>query len=363
VLPFDPGEVIQSFWSERYKRVRSSSKARARRAAGVGYYAVRPMIPRSGQIALRRALSRVQARSRFPRWPVEPALHELYGFLFDLVADVAEAPVPRVAPWPHGRSWALVLTHDVETHVGHDNLEHLRALERSSDLRSAWNFVPRRYRVDERVLGELTGEGCEVGVHGLYHDGRDVASPAVLRERLPAIRAYAERWGADGFRSPATRRVWELMDQLGFDHDSSYPDTDPFEPDGGGCCTWLPFFNGKLVELPITLPQDHTLFTILRHDDERAWLEKAEFLRSRGGMALIITHPDYTLEPKVASAYERFLAAYAGDETVWHALPREVSGWWRRRAASRIERVDGEWQVVGAAAGEATVELVSQRRL
>ena len=72
------------------------------------------------------------------------------------------------------------------------------------------------------------------------------------------------------------------MPLLGFDYDSSYPDTDPFEPAAGGCCTWLPFFNGDLVELPITLPQDHTLFVILRRDS-RLWLEKADVLRRAAG--------------------------------------------------------------------------------
>jgi hypothetical protein len=54
------------------------------------------------------------------------------------------------------------------------------------------------------------------------------------------------------------------MASLPFEYDSSYPDTDPFEPQPGGCCSWLPYFNGPLVELPITLPQDHTLFVIPR---------------------------------------------------------------------------------------------------
>ncbi len=107
------------------------------------------------------------------------------------------------------------------------------------------------------------------------------------------MRGAAERWQAVGFRSPATQRQWELMPLLGFDYDSSYPDTDPFEPQGGGCCAWLPFFNQGMVELPLTMQQDHTLFVILRHGDETAWVEKAEFLRGRGGLALIDTHPDY----------------------------------------------------------------------
>jgi hypothetical protein len=180
----------------------------------------------------------------------------------------------------------------------------------------------------------------------------------MIGRRSPEMRAYAERWGARGFRSPATHRDWELMPLLGFDYDSSYPDTDPFEPQAGGCCSWLPYFNRELVELPITLPQDHTLFVILQECSERMWVEKTDYLRSRRGMALLITHPDYMLENSELAAYERFLAAFDGDPGVWRALPGTVSDWWRRRAASRIEMTDGTPRVQGPAAGEAEISML-----
>ena len=36
-----------------------------------GYYAVKPMVPRAVQLALRRLYARRQARRRFPAWPIE----------------------------------------------------------------------------------------------------------------------------------------------------------------------------------------------------------------------------------------------------------------------------------------------------
>jgi hypothetical protein len=80
---------------------------------------------------------------------------------------------------------------------------------------------------------ELQEQGFEVGVHGLHHDGRDL-SASKFQDRLPAIRSYAERWQAKGFRSPGTLRSPALMARLGFDYDSSYTDTAPFEPQPGG---------------------------------------------------------------------------------------------------------------------------------
>ena len=152
---------------------------------------------------------------------------------------------------------------------------------------------------------------------------------------------------------------------LGFEYDSSYPDTDPYEPQPGGCCTYLPFFNEEMVELPITLPQDHTVFTILGHAGSEVWLHKARAVRARGGMVLALTHPDYAGDPRVRRAWQDLLEEFHGDPTVWHALPCEAAAWWRRRAASRVvpdpsrSGPGAGWGVEGPAAGEARVRLAS----
>jgi hypothetical protein len=361
VLPFDPDQAIESCWSERYRaapgsRLSSAARDLARRA----YYRLRPLMPRSTQIALRRMCAPLQARQRFPRWPVETGLHDLYDFLLDTVAEVAGQPLPYLAPWPNGYRWALLLTHDVELALGCANVAPLRAVEEELGYRSAWNFVPRRYDTPDDLVRDLVASGFEVGVHGLYHDGLDLESEATLRKRLPAMRDYARRWGAVGFRSPALNRRWDVMPRLGFDYDSSYPDSDPHGPQGGGCCTWLPYFNGQMVELPVTMPQDHTVFEILGQSDETLWVEKAAFLKARGGLANLIVHPDYMLEPGRLDAYRRFLAGVADDRTVWRGLPRDVSAWWRRRDGSRLERVHGRWRVAGPASGEAVVSFAGR---
>jgi peptidoglycan/xylan/chitin deacetylase (PgdA/CDA1 family) len=247
-----------------------------------------------------------------------------------------------------------VLTHDVETARGYEAIPGLLELERSLGYRSSWNLVPGGYDVDVRKVERLVGDGFEVGVHGWRHDGRDFVSHDVFRARLPQIRRHAELWGAQGFRAPSSLRVWEWMPELGFDYDSSYSDTAPFEPQPGGCCSVLPFFNEDLVELPVTMPQDHTLFVILGEHDEALWRTKAEIVRGLDGMALMLTHPDYATPPRLA-AYRRLLDEYQGDESAWRALPREVSAWWRARAASRLEPSPRGWRIAGPAAGRGRV--------
>ena len=367
-LPFDPDEAIGNTLREVYDAIGTrGASAPARRAAFAAYYAAKPYIPRSAQLAIRRRFARIQARRAFPRWPIEDGLHQLYDWLVGCIAEAIGAPIPTIASWPGGRTWCLVLTHDVEQLEGYRRLPVLRDVERSLGLRSSWNFVPERhepharYEVEPATVDRLVSEGCEVGVHGLRHDGRDLASLQILEQRLPAIRAAADRWGAVGFRSPATHRTWDWMPLLGFDYDSSYPDTDPFEPRSGGCCSLLPFMNRDMVELPITLPQDHTLFSILGERDERLWVEKTEHIRRRGGMALALTHPDYASSGPLARSYGSYLERYRDDPGVWHALPREVSAWWRRRLASSLVHDGERWRIAGPAADDGRVVLVGAR--
>jgi hypothetical protein len=359
-LPYDPADIIQNFWSEDYHKMISQGLASAiKKLAVVSYYRIRPILPRTSQIRMRRLFSRLQARSRFPRWPIETALHDFYAWLFRHATEVAQTPIPWLSLWPNGYSWAFVLTHDVETATGYQNIPVLKNLEVEAGYRSSWNFVPKRYAIDDTIVADLARHGFEVGVHGLYHDGRDLESLPTLHERLPVIRKYADRWNAVGFRSPATHRVWEWMPLLGFDYDSSYPDTDPFEPQSGGCCSLLPYFNQDLVELPITLPQDHTLFSILGHSDGHMWVEKTDHVRSQGGMALIITHPDYVSHNGLLDAYKSLLQQFKDDSSAWRALPCQISDWWRRRAASRLELADGGWRIIGPAASDASIVYTS----
>jgi hypothetical protein len=355
-LPFDPNQVVESFWSERYLDTMASWRARRlRRALMLAYYRIRPLLSRRAQIRLRRRFVRVQTRSRFPRWPVETCLHDFFELMFAILTGITGTPVPYIAPWPDGHSWALVLTHDVEQAEGLAAVGPVAELERAHGLRSSFNLVPRRYPIDPKDVSALTDAGFEVGVHGVYHDGRDLESASTWQQRLPIAHDAGHQWDASGFRSAALHRDWEWMQSLRFDYDSSWPDTDPFEPQNGGCCTWLPFFIGRLVELPVTLPQDHTLFVIFRRQDETTWVEKTQFLRHQGGLAMIDTHPDYLIDHRIFSAYARFLDRFADDPTAWRALPREVSAWWRRRAASRLEYDGSSWHIVGPAADEGRV--------
>jgi hypothetical protein len=73
----------------------------------------------------------------------------------------------------------------------------------------------------------------------------------------------------------------------------------------------------------------------------------------------VLTHPDYAHDQRLADGYQKLLDTFAGDETVWHALPRDVAAWWRRRASSTI-RADGDgWIIDGPASEDGRVRFAT----
>jgi peptidoglycan/xylan/chitin deacetylase (PgdA/CDA1 family) len=295
------------------------------------YYWLRPLIPRRAQIAMRR----VHARRRsiaFPSWPIEWIFADLLDAYVALRISAERIDgLEAAALWPSGYRCAALLSHDVEGQDGQRRVRELASLESRFEFRSWFNFVPERYPVDDELLAQLTAEGFEVGVHGLNHDGRLFSSREIFASRLPRIQAHGQRWDARGFRSPATHRRFGWMQELPFLYDSSFPDTDPYEPVPGGCLSCWPFSIGRLLELPITMPQDHTLWAILGREAYPIWVEKADWLRQRGGLINLIVHPDYLDRGAHWDEYEAFLEYLRSSGDIWVTVPRELERWWRER--------------------------------
>jgi peptidoglycan/xylan/chitin deacetylase (PgdA/CDA1 family) len=314
------------------------------------YYAVKPLLPRRLQLAMRRAYAPRQAARAFPAWPNEPVLvNAWYAELRERILAQDGAPVPLVGLWPHGRRFACALTHDVEGPAGIANIDRVLEVERRHGFVSSWNFVAEWYDIPDGTFERIREAGGEIGLHAIKHDGKLFGSRARFEAELPAIHSYLARWGAEGFRSPATGRNADWMHELACSYDTSFPDSDPFEPQPGGCCSIWPFFFGEVVELPITLVQDHTLFEILRDPSNGPWERKTEWLKRHHGLVNLIAHPDYLLSDERLARYEAFLVFLNRHrEEGWFALPREVASWWRARERMRCVTTDGAVAVEGA---------------
>ncbi|GAC1439825.1 MAG: hypothetical protein NVSMB51_18230 [Solirubrobacteraceae bacterium] len=274
----------------------------------------------------------MQARRAFPAWPAEDILLRLRDErLRQALASHDGDSLPLVGNWPAPHTWSFVVTHDVEGPAGIERIPRALELERRYGVVSSWNFCAEWYEIPPGTFAQVREAGCEVGLHGIRHDGRLFSTRAEFEASLPKIQHYLAAWEAEGFRSPAMHRNADWMHELGARYDSSFPDSDPFEPQAGGCCSILPFFFGELVELPVTLVQDHTLWEILRRTDIGLWTTKAGWIAEHNGLVNVIVHPDYLDTQRRWEMYEQLLAYLTQLRGGWHALPREVATWWRER--------------------------------
>lgn len=342
-LPFSLADAFASYVSERWREqadLRSLSPGQL-----ASFYRVKRLIPRRVQLVARRALIRRQGRPEFPRWPLDDGVRHLlllYARCLLLASGEQETGFRWFWPAPH-RS-ALVLTHDVESSEGLRLALELADLEQDRGLRSSFNVVADWYAVDHGILRELRNRGFEIGVHGVRHDRSMFASRESFDAQQPLVQAAAREFEAEGFRSPATHRVYEWLGDLPLRYDSSVPHSDPYEPLPGGCCSLWPFFIRDVVELPYTLPQDHTLLTLLRVGSAAPWLEQLDAIRARNGMALALTHPDpgYLGDADKRRIYADFLDGIVARPDLWTALPRDVARWWRAR-----DEADGAGDALG----------------
>jgi glycosyltransferase involved in cell wall biosynthesis len=139
------------------------------------------------------------------------------------------------------------------------------------------------------------------------------------------------------------------LHDLRIQYDASTFDTDPFEPQPDSRGTIFPFWVSRdkasphsspvlrqgYVELPYTLPQDSTLFLLLRESSADIWLRKLDWIVKHGGMALLNVHPDYIHFEDGRPSRRTFPAAFYAElleytrskygDCVWHVLPQELA--------------------------------------
>ena len=295
------------------------------------YYGIKPLVPVQIRLAVRGWLTR-QKRARFRDiWPILPG---------------SEGKPKDWPGWPDGKKFAFVLTHDVEGPSGVAKCRRLMEVEKKYGFRSSFNFIPEgSYRISREFREEVARNGFEVSLHDLFHDGRLYRSRAEFARNAIRINQYLKEWGATGFRSGFMFHNLEWLQDLKIDYDASTFDTDPFEPQPDGTGTIFPFWHecaggGGYVEIPYTLPQDSTLFLLLRERTPAIWMQKVEWIARHGGMALLNAHPDYMnfegsrlrISDYPLAYYEGFLShvakAYGG--SYWNPLPMELAAWFKR---------------------------------
>jgi hypothetical protein len=293
------------------------------------YYRVKTLVPKKMMLYARRKYVDLKRTHYAGTWPIDP--------------DAAHPPGGWCG-WPGEKQFALVLTHDVEINKGQDKCYPLVELEASLGFRSSFNFVAEGYPLRKSLFRYLIEQGFEVGVHGLNHKGNPFRSEKIFMDQVPRINHYLKEWGSVGYRTPSMYHNQKMLHNLEIEYDSSTFDTDPFEPQPDGVKTIFPFWvkndsgDKGYVELPYTLPQDFTLFALMKKNDINIWKTKLDWIAERGGMALLITHPDYMnfdnkqlkTDEYPAAYYEEFLKYIKSKYTdrYWHVLPKEIARFW-----------------------------------
>lgn len=349
-VPFDPDEVISNLRLERYLQ---NDLARERDSlVRNAYYLLRRLLP----VGVRKHLQRYRLRDwetlAHPSWPVDASVDDLcVALLKDAMEASGEAQTPFIWFWPEGYRGCIMVTHDVETARGRDFCVKLMDIDQAHGFVSSFELIPeQRYSVSEALLDSIRSRGFEVCLHGLYHDGHLFRERREFLRRAKLIGEYARAWGAIGFRSPVMYRNPDWIVDLDIDYDMSWPSVGHLDPQRGGCCTVMPYLIGDIVELPLTMTQDYSLFHILRSRDIRLWQDQAERIFSRFGLASCIVHPDYITGTQELAVYQdllEFLERCRLERHLWTALPRDIAHWCRLRRDMRLVREDAAWKIEG----------------
>ncbi len=361
-FPFDFTEVVENLRMERYQQKARPGNEMFAASEPVRklYYLIREALPVLVRRQLQRAYFREWRKLPFPAWPVDftvDSLHEEFLRLFMESSGVMK--VPFIWFWPKGAPNCLIMTHDVETSAGRDFTSQLMDLDDSYGIKASFQVIPeKRYQVSDEYVREIRSRGFEFNIHDLNHDGRLYRERAEFSRRADRINGYVHRYNSRGFRAGAMYRNQEWYDLFEFSYDMSVPNVAHLEPQRGGCCTVFPYFVGKILEIPLTMCQDYSLFQILNDYSLDLWKKQLDLIRKRNGLMSFITHPDYLIEPRARNVYKSlldYLRKMIERDGIWAALPGEVDRWWRARSQMKLVQKGGRLKIEGPEAESARI--------
>src|ERR1700676_2743315 len=363
-LPCDLAQVVDSLRNELY--VEEWASGRLKSAIASAYYLVRPVLP----VAVRKHLQRIRLRNwdrlPFPHWPVDRTVDNLMEqvMLLSLRAQNLKQ-IPFIWFWPEVASSCALMTHDVETALGTDLCPMLMDANDSFGIKASFQVIPEeRYHVTKEFLHSIRQRGFEVVVHDLNHDGRLFQDRKQFIERAAKINGYGKEFGATGFRAGILYRNQQWYDALDFEYDMSVPNVAHLDPQRGGCCTVMPYFIGHVLELPVTMTQDYTLFNILNDYSTGLWYRQIELIMEKHGLISVVIHPDYLTGFRERSIYEALLAHLVDlreKKNVWITTPGEVNRWWRQRAEMTIVEEGEHLRIEGAGQERASIAYASEK--
>ncbi|MEO7143041.1 MAG: hypothetical protein ABI165_06000 [Bryobacteraceae bacterium] len=299
-------------------------------------------------------------RKKFPSWPVDRTVDRIMERLLWLMLKArGQQKVPLIWFWPKGKRGCVAMTHDVETRAGLEFCSSLMDLNDSYGIKSSFQIIPaKRYEVSPEVLKEIRCRGFEVNVHDWNHDGFLFKDRDTFLTRAAKINQFAAECGAEGFRSAVLWRNIDWYEAFKFSYDMSVPNVAHLDPQPGGCCTTMPYFIGRILEIPLTTTQDYSLFHILGDYSIDLWKRQVGLILEGNGLASFNVHPDYIRDSRAQGTYTELLAylsRLSSEQDVWMARPQQVNRWWRDRDQMRLVPDGCGWRIEGPGSERACI--------
>ena len=215
------------------------------------------------------------------------------------------------------------------------------------------------------LLRAISGDGAEIGIHGYVHnDYRSLTESQQYKQTEQAIAVFqSSHIPYQGFRNPylgwteeslhvftALNLMYESNEAV--IHDVIDPDQlSPLQRSGYEKSLMLfqaieptiyslrPHFEGSLLRLPTSIPDDEMLFDRLRITDPgeigRIWCQVMQQVYDYGGLYVLNLHPERGILCRRALS---ILLQYARNRPhpVWLARLDEIALWWKERSQFRI---------------------------
>jgi len=215
-------------------------------------------------------------------------------------------------------------------------------------------FLPGCARAPLHRSGKLSPQHprarFEVNVHDLNHDGNLFKDYEEFGRRAAEIEKYRKIFSSRGFRTGVLYRNIDWFNLLHFEYDMSVPNVGHLDPQHGGCCTTFPYFVGNLLEIPVTMTQDYTLFNILHQYSLDLWERQIVAGPQEARCDEFIIHPDYIINQHEQNVYRSLLGRLAelrSNAGIWTPLPGDVNSWWRQRSQMKLMKNGSGWKIVG----------------
>ena len=249
-------------------------------------------------------------------------------------------------------------------------------------------FIPAVVlRRHPELINEIAICGAEISTHGYVHnDYRTLSGASQHRQTEQALDVFRTAGvSSQGFRNPYlgwTEDAVRSFEKLGFGYDSNeaiihdvldLSSLSPtlragflrslslFQAIHPSAYTLRPHFEGELVRIPTSIPDDEMLYDRLRITDQVAlgnlWCQVMSRVSGLGGIYTLNLHPERGVLCK--PALDSLLTFSQRQELpVWLATLHEIEIWWREHREFKFSiesHGEGSWHVQATCTPRATI--------